>query len=54
VNEFGIPYSGNKLTPLDMKRVVAGNYRTFYTILNGLINTLDTEAMKVQAESSVY
>lgn len=40
-NEFGIPFSASKLTAMDMKRVEAGNYRTFYTILNGLINTLD-------------
>ena len=54
MNEFGIPYSGNKLTPLDMKRVVARHYRTFYTLLNGLINTLDTEALKRESMEEIY
>lgn len=54
LNEFGIPYSWNKLTAMDMKRVAAGNYRQFYTILNGLIFTLDTEMQKTAAEEAVY
>lgn len=46
MNEFGIAYSASKLTKMDMKRVNAGNFRTFYTILNGLVNTVDVEQPK--------
>lgn len=41
MNEFGIPYSANKLTKMDIKRVRAWNYRTFYTILQGMINEIE-------------
>ncbi len=54
LNEFGNPYSGSKLTAMDMKRVAAGNYRTFYTILNWLIFTLDTEMQKKAAEEAQW
>ena len=46
MNEFGIAYSASKLTKMDMKRANAGNFRTFYTILNGLVNTVDVEQPK--------
>lgn len=51
-NEFGIPYSSSKLTAMDMKRCEAGNYRTFYTILNGLITLL--EDPKASKDNEIY
>ena len=53
-NEFGHAYSWNKLTAMDMKRVAAGNYRTFYTLLNGLIFSLDDEMQKKMASEAEW